>query len=88
MYGIIFFSSIDKLTSIIASLNEGTTYYIRVRHNGKKYESSDWCSTFKVSTLEPVTPVHSELNFLFLVWLKGSDLGLNINSIRFLLKFL
>ena len=54
-------TSVDKLTSIIASLNEGTTYYIRVRHNGKKYGSSDWSSTFKVSTIVPVALISSSV---------------------------
>ena len=49
-------TSIDKLTSIIATMQEGKTYFLRVRHNGKKYGSSDWSSTFKVSTLVPVSP--------------------------------
>ncbi len=43
------------MTSIIASMQEGKTYFLRVRHNGTKYGSSNWSTTVRVSTLVPVS---------------------------------
>ncbi len=38
-------------------MEEGKTYFLRVRHNGIKYGSSNWSTTVKVSTLVPVQAV-------------------------------
>ena len=42
-------------------MEEGKTYFLRVRHNGTKYGSSDWSSVYRVSTLVPIQLVTSQV---------------------------
>ena len=43
------------------TLGQGITYYIRVRHNGNKYGSSDWSGAVRISTVVPVTLLNGDV---------------------------
>ena len=38
-------------------MEEGKTYFLRVKHTGTKYGSSNWSNVIRVSTLVPYTPI-------------------------------